>query len=96
MLALALFGAAFVCLVTAFFFRTVPTDEELEDNERVRRYMWLPNGIIMIIASFYAFKHLGNRPPKLSTFAILIFVCLGFMVAGGVALWASGTSGVSK
>jgi len=92
MLALSLIGASFVSLVAAFFFRDKPSERDLADNEKLKSLLWLPNGVLMVIAAFYALRRVGDTPPRVSVFAILILVCLCFGVAGCVALVGFGGS----
>jgi hypothetical protein len=96
MLALILIAAALISLIAAFFFRPVPTDQELEDNEKVKELLWLPSGIVMLIAAFYAIKRTGEGPPKPTMFIVLLTVCVAFMIAGLVALVGFGNSGAPK
>ena len=96
MLALLLIAASFVSLIVAFVFKPTPTEQDLEDDEKLKAVIWLPNGIVMIIAAFYALKRVGEGPPKFSAFSVLVFVCLVFLVAGFVALAWGGVSGPHK
>jgi multisubunit Na+/H+ antiporter MnhB subunit len=96
MLALILIAASLVSLIAAFIFKPALTEQELEENEKFKALMWLPNGIVMLIAAFYTLKRVGEGPPRLSAFSVLVFVCLILMVAGFVALAWGGASGTLK
>jgi hypothetical protein len=96
MLALFLIAAAFVSLIAAFFFRPVPTEEELEDSERLRTLLWLPSGIVMLVAAFYTIKRAGDGPPKPTMFIVLLCVCVALMIASAAALAGFGNSGAHK
>jgi hypothetical protein len=96
MFALIFVAAALICAIAALFCHTVPTEPELEDDERLRAFLWLPTPLIMLIASFYAVKRFDGSLPKLSPFLILMLSCLGFTILALIAFVASGIGAPHK
>jgi len=96
MLALILIGASLVCAIAAVFGRRVPTEQEIRDDERLRKIIWLPGLIVAVVASFYAVKRFDGSSPKPSRFLILITASFVFAVLACVALVGFGVSAPQK
>jgi hypothetical protein len=82
MLTLIFFGAALVCLIAAPFCRSGPTEQEVEDDQRLKSFWLFPGIVVAMIAVFFKARGLEASAPRQSAFALLVCLSLGFIVAG--------------
>jgi cytochrome bd-type quinol oxidase subunit 2 len=96
MAALILIGASLVCAIAALFGRRVPTEQEIRDDERLRKFLWLPGLIVVVVASIYAVKRFDGSSSRSFRFPILIVASFIFAVLACVALSGFGVSAAQK